>query len=153
MTGAAERNPDDGLKRGLFGSSGLRLALVLGSVLDFVVGLLMMASPETFLNLTHVSPDVGHVAVFWPRYVAVFLFVLPWFYMLPALEVSRYRGNIYGAVYGRFVGFVFYIVYYKRVVGVHPVFPAIGIVNLLFMVYYLLALFPSAPGSAARRKA
>jgi hypothetical protein len=77
--------------------------------------------------------------VFWPRYAGVFLFVLPAFYLLAALDPNRYRGNINGAVFGRLLGFVFYLTYWMFGADQRILYAALA--NLAFAAYYAIALF------------
>src|SRR4051794_24781684 len=102
MSGAQARKQSRQLISAAFGSSGLRIALVVGSIVDVVTGAGMMICPGQFLALVRMPPMLRAAPEFWPRYVAIFLFVLPWFYMVPALDpdLGRYRGNVLGAVYG-----------------------------------------------------
>lgn len=139
MTGTPERNHDHGPMRVFLGSTGLRWALVAGSIVDVVMGTGMMIWPKKFLEFAGMPEVLRDAPEFWPRYVAVFLFVLPWFYVLPAFDLSRYRGNIKGAVWGRSLGFAFYLSYYTFC-GADRVFLVLGFLNLLFAVYYGMAL-------------
>jgi hypothetical protein len=117
----------------------LRRTLVLGSVFDVVAGSSMMVHPTYFLALTGVPDALAPAMVFWPRYAAVFLFVLPSFYMLAAFDPNRHRGNILGAVYGRLLGCVFYTAYWMAG-GAHQVFLWAALVNLAFAVRYWIGL-------------
>lgn len=125
--------------RGLFGTTSLRASLALGILLDLGVGTCMMFRPAAFLALTAVPPELYDAMAFWVRYVAVFLFVLPAFYMLPVLDPFRYVGNVKGAVFGRSLGFMFYLMY-CIFGGAHWVFLGVGFVNLALALYYAIAL-------------
>ena len=124
--------------RGFFGTTSLRASLALGSVLDLGVGTWMMFRPEAFLALTAVPPELYDAMAFWVRYVAVFLFVLPPFYMLPVLDPG-YVGNVKGAVFGRSLGFMFYLMY-CIFGGAHWAFLGVGVVNLALALHYAIAL-------------
>ena len=125
--------------RGLFGTTSLRASLALGSVLDLGVGTCMMFRPAAFLAFTAVPLELYDAMAFWVRYVAIFLFVLPAFYMLPVLDPFRYVGNVKGAVFGRSLGFMFYLMY-CIFGGAHWVFLGVGFVNLALALYYAIAL-------------
>jgi hypothetical protein len=139
MSSPHQRNLDRRVRRGLLDTGSLRVALIVGSLVDLIVGAGMMFWPTQFLELSSMPEVLRDAPDFWPRYVAIFLFVLPWFYLLPALDLARYRGNVAGAVYGRSLGFVFYAMCFA-LGGGGRVFVVLGVVNLLFAVYYGLAL-------------
>jgi len=139
MSELPEHNCDRRTVRGVLGSRGLRTALIGGSLVDVVMGAGLMICPQALLEVVGMPETLRNVPDFWPRYVGVFLLVLPWFYLLPALTPARYRQNIGGAVYGRTLGCLFYLWCFAST-GASWTFLVLSAVNLLFAVYYAAAL-------------
>lgn len=154
MSVTNEPNQDGTLMRSVFGSSALRAALVAGSLLDIVMGTGLIIDSTWLLEFVKMPKGLNDPTEFWPHYVAVFLLVLPWFYLLAARDLARYRGNIWGAVYGRLLGFGFYAICFARR-GREGVFLGLAVMNVLFAIYYWLALrrlpAPTSIGARPRR--
>lgn len=118
----------------------LRRLLVAGVVVD------LSGAAGLFLFPTALTEQLG-VAVdndFWPIYSAVFLVVVPLFYMIGAQDPARYLGNVGGAIVARFLGFLFYTGYFfwPHETPPRPIFLGLGIMNLVFAVAYTWVLGP-----------
>jgi len=157
---AATSTPPAGMPSAVFRQ--LRFGLVLGAMVDVFGGLPLMLAPafmERFLRLP-VPPTQTHGNLqFWPAYAAVFLFVLPVFYVLTAANPQRYLGNVVVSCFGRTMGALFYATYYFQFNGHFP-FVILSALNLGFAIYYAWCLIRSggwnvmealAPGSSDRQ--
>jgi hypothetical protein len=135
--------------RGPFGTTALFWCLIAGAVVDVIGGLYLVLWTNNVLALTGVPEALYSQLAFWPRYVAVFLFVLPVFYSFAAFDPSRYVGNVWGAVFGRVLGASFYVMYWM-VGGAAVLFLMAGLMNLAFALYYGLALARSYSSTPVR---
>jgi hypothetical protein len=96
----------------MFTLSPIQYAFVAGGMVDIVGGLpLMLHSSWTARQLDF---PVAAELRFWPRYAAIFLFVLPFFYFVTAINPERYLPNVGVSVWGRIVGCAFYLWYYVK---------------------------------------
>ena len=126
----------------------LRVSLVLGALVDLSGGIPLLVKPEMMSRMF--GAPVDGLLVFWPSYAAVFLFVLPMFYLISALNPTRSLANLAAVIAGRLLGVVAYAYWWTRL-G-HPLFVAgLFFVNLAFAVHLYLEL--GSRGRALLRQA
>jgi hypothetical protein len=111
----------------------LRLGLVLNALIDVVGAIAFRWAPDTVTQWLGVKPPQDE---FWARYAAVFLVVVPMFYLIAALNPLRYLGNVVGAIVARLLGFGFYFGYYLRVAEARKPFLSLAFMNLAFAVVF-----------------
>lgn len=118
---------------------GLRVALVLGAMADLSGALALLIFPAATARWLGIPVD-GLVR-FWPMYASVFLFVLPVFYLLGAINPLRNIVIVVGAILGRLAGAAFYGVG-AVLLSHHLLFAGLSAMNLVFALYYAGALGP-----------
>jgi hypothetical protein len=112
----------------------LRLFLLLGVLVDVTGAVAMRFLPRLLADWLGVPAPIDND--FWPRYSAVFLVVVPMFYLIAALDPARYLGNVGGAIVARFLGFTFYMRYFLHQPDAPQAFLWLAIMNLLFVGVY-----------------
>ena len=117
----------------------LRISLVLGALVDAGGGLGLLLRPEATARWFGV-PVEGHLD-FWPTYAAVFLFVLPLFYIVTALNPTRMLPNVGVAIVGRFLGALAYALWYVPLNKPNALLGMI-VLNLAFGMYTFTILKP-----------
>src|SRR5438270_4964149 len=85
---------------------GLRVGLILGAIVDLSGGIPLLVFPSAVA--AWLGQPVPSTLNFWPMYASVFLFVLPFFYLLAAADPARNIVIIVGAIIGRLAGALFY---------------------------------------------
>lgn len=115
---------------------GLRISLAFGIAVDLLGAVAMRWLPGDVARMWGLSPVDND---FWPRYAAVFLVVVPMFYVIAWLNPGRYIANAAGAVVARILGFAFYFGYFLRH-DTTKAFIYLAIMNLAlaFAHYWLL---------------
>jgi hypothetical protein len=73
---------------------------------------------------------------FWPTYAAVFLTVLTALYVVSAIDPKKSIANVGVAMFGRFAGGVFYLVYCLNKPGTQGMLAVIGWSNIALLVAY-----------------
>ena len=117
----------------------LRFFLIAGAVVDLLGAIGFRFMPEQLASMMGVPvPNTD----FWPRYSAVFLFVLPFFYLIAAVNPARYLANAAAAVLARFAGFVFYLAMFLKYDS-RKAFLVLASMNLAFAVIYWWLLRPT----------
>lgn len=96
----------------LFAVRSIQAAFVLGALVDVGGGLLLRA--RSSWTARHLDFPVPPQLLFWPQYASVFLFVLPVFYLVTAIDPVGYLLNVYCAIWGRALGSAFYLRYYFK---------------------------------------
>lgn len=90
----------------------LRISLAVGIAVDLLGAVGMRLMPGEIAGMLGVPAPIDND--FWPRYSAVFLVVVPIFYLIAALNPARYLANAAGAVAARLLGFIFYLTMFSR---------------------------------------
>ncbi len=119
----------------------IRIALVLGALVDVSGGLPMIFAPQA--TAAWLGTPVSSGQLFWPYYSSVFLFVLPCFYLIGAANPVRHFGIVIGSILGRLMGAAFYggwFAWHFR--DRHWPLLVLAIMNLLFALYTAGALGP-----------
>lgn len=117
----------------------LRISLVLGALVDISGGLALMFRPERTARWFGVP--VEGLLDFWPTYAAIFLFVLPLFYLVTALNPTRLLANVGVAIVGRALGATAYAVWWPRL-GKPNALAGMVVLNVAFALYYYAVLKP-----------
>ena len=111
----------------------LRISLIAGALVDLSGGIPLLVFPEA--TARWLGEAVRFSLDFWPLYAGIFLFVLPIFYCITALDPARLLPNLLGAIAGRTLGALFYgYWYFFR--GGSGVFLVLALMNLAFALYY-----------------
>ncbi len=117
----------------------LRISLVLGALVDIGGGIALLVEPERTARWFGV-PVEGHL-IFWPTYAAIFLFVLPLFYLVTALNPTRLLANVGVAIVGRALGAAAYAIWWPTL-GKPNALAGMVVLNLAFALYYYVVLKP-----------
>jgi hypothetical protein len=117
----------------------LRVSLWLGVFVDLAGAVAMRFLSRPLAEWLKVPVPIDDD--FWPRYSAVFLVVVPLFYVIAALNPTRYLGNVAGAVLARLLGFAFYFGYFLRH-DARQIFLCLAAMNLVFAAVYSWLLRP-----------
>lgn len=116
------------------GASGpLRASILAGSLYDWGLALLILASPPALLALLRIPPPLDP---FYFRFPALLLIVLPLYYLLAWRDPDRYGGVIGAMIVTRLAGFV-YVTIYGAARGAPTAYALFGIVDLAFSVTHL----------------
>ncbi len=119
----------------------MRIALVLGALVDMTGGLPLVFAPEA--TAQWLGTPVSATQHFWPYYSSVFLFVLPCFYLIGAVDPVRHIGIVIGGILGRLMGAAFYAAWFAfHLPERHWPLLVLSILNLLFALYTAGALGP-----------
>src|SRR3954468_21849280 len=119
---------------------GLRVGLIPGAIIDPSGAIPLLLFPSAVA--AWLGEPVPSALNFWPMYAAVFLFVLPVFFLPGAAAPARNIVIIVGAIIGRLAGALFYAVCFFLLTK-PVIFASLSIANLLFALYYAGALGPA----------
>jgi hypothetical protein len=111
----------------------LRTSILIGSIYDWVLAILILASPAALLALLRIPPPVDP---FHYRFSALLLLVVPFFYLLAWKDPDRYSGVIGAMVITRVAGFL-YVTIYGAARGAPTAYALFGLADLGFALTHL----------------
>jgi hypothetical protein len=108
-----------------------RRVLWLGILANLALAVPTLLATERMITLTGLPPATPLV---WPRFAALLLILLSFFYVPAGIDTTRYRAIAWLAVVGRLAGVVFFIFFQA------PEYRMLGYFDLVFFVPELALL-------------